>query len=277
MTTYITLDRFIDLGVEWSSKGKRNVAPAAFVLGDWHSGSTDPIAKRCWYEVCKVLKPEYLVMHDFFDGLSINHHEAHNLTLKAKRAQEGELDLLSELIGCRDDLEELTEWVDRVVVTKGNHDEFLDRYLQSGMYIKDPYNHKTALALAQVAIDGEDPLKYAIEEMIGIPTSAKEKIRWLSRDEDFFIAKIQLGAHGDKGANGAKGSLKSMEQAYGNSVTGHTHSPEILRGAWQVGTSSLLKLAYNVGPSSWLHTSCLVYPNGSRQLINVIDGQWKLD
>ena len=65
------------------------------------------------------------------------------------------------------------------------------------------------------------------------------------------------------------------ENAYGLSVTGHAHTPEILRGAWQVGTTSKLNLDYTKGsPSSWFQTACLVYPNGSRQLISVVDGKW---
>jgi hypothetical protein len=268
--------KFIDLGIEYSPKGTTKIRPAAFVLGDWHSGDTCPMAKACWEQVCKDLKPEYLVLHDAFDGKSINHHESKNTILLAQRAAEGELDLLSELVGLRDDLEELSGWVDQLVMVKSNHDEFLDRYLKDGKYTQDPYNHKTSLRLALQMLEGQDPLRYGVEEMVGLKKSIREKIRWLSRDEDFFIAKIQLGAHGDKGANGAKGSLRSMEKAYGNSVTGHSHSPEILRGAWQVGTSSHLKLTYNVGPSSWLNTSCLVYPNGARQLINAINGEWKL-
>lgn len=266
--------RFIDLGYQWSSKGKKKIQPAAFVLGDWHAGDTCPDARRCWEEVCKQLKPEYLFLHDLFDGKSINHHEKKNGILKTHRAEAGELDLMSELVKMTNDLEDLTELVDQVVVVKSNHDEFLDRYLMDGMYTQDPYNHRVSLRLASAMLDGEDPLKWAAEEMIGFKN--KDKVQWLSRDEDFFIAKIQLGAHGDKGLNGARGNIRSMEKAYGNSVTGHTHSPEILRGAWQVGTSSHLKLTYNVGPSSWLQSSCLVYPNGSRQLINVINGEWRL-
>lgn len=266
--------RFIDLGTEYSPKGKKSIRPAAFVLGDWHSGDTCPKARATWEEITRTLKPEYLVLHDAFDGKSINHHEMKNTILRSHRAQEGELDLLSELVGLRDDLEALAQLVDQVVVVKSNHDEFLDRYLKDGMYTQDPYNHKTALRLALAMLEGEDPLRWGVEEMVGMEN--KDKVRWLSRDEDFFIAKIQLGAHGDKGANGSRGSLQSMEKSYGNSVTGHSHSPEILRGAWQVGTSSLLKLSYNVGPSSWLNTSCLVYPNGARQLINMIDGKWRL-
>jgi hypothetical protein len=122
----------------------------------------------------------------------------------------------------------------------------------------------------------EDPLKYGVEKMGNINLKCMNKIKWLKRDEDLRLADIQLGAHGDKGANGARGGLQSMEFAYGNSVTGHSHSPEVLRGAWQVGTSSHLKLGYNVGPSSWLNSSCLVYPNGQRQLINAIKGKYRI-
>ena len=103
-----------------------------------------------------------------------------------------------------------------------------------------------------------------------------DKVKWLSIDDDYRVEGIQCGAHGHLGANGSRGSLEAMETAYGNSVSGHSHTPQILRGAWCVGTSSLLKLEYNRGASSWLHSSCLIYPGGARQLINCIDGKWKL-
>ena len=95
-------------------------------------------------------------------------------------------------------------------------------------------------------------------------------------DEDYKVAGIQLGVHGHLGANGSRGSLANMEKSYNKSVTGHSHSPAILRDAWVVGTSSRLRLDYNQGPSSWLNTFCLVYPNGQRQLINIIEGKYKL-
>lgn len=51
------------------------------------------------------------------------------------------------------------------------------------------------------------------------------------------------------------------------------------------GNTRLLKLAgllekmdpkKYVGASSWLNTHCLLYANGKRSLINVIDGEWRL-
>lgn len=263
---------FIDLGRKYDKLGSEKYLPEAFVLGDWHSGETDPAARKCWEEVCKLLKPKYLVLHDAFNGLSINHHEEKNTILLAQRAMEGKLVLKHEVKELADDITGLSKLVEEIVMVKSNHDEFLSRYLADGKYVKDPVNHRYALDLARAMLDGEDPLKSALADMCDI-----SKVRFLVRDESFVLGGVQLGAHGDKGPNGSRGGTKSLEGAYGNSVTGHCHSPEILRGAWVVGTSSLLRLSYNVGPSSWMHTSCLVYPNGARQLISVIDGKWRLE
>lgn len=265
---------FIDLGIRYQPDGKtQRERPEAFVLGDWHSGFTDPLAKKAWLEVCGSLSVKRLVMHDMFDGRSINHHERQDVVSRAVSADRNMDSLADEVSGLVKDIDELSDIVDELVIVKSNHDEFLDRYLRSGYYVKDPKNHRYSLDLAAATMDGHDPLQHAVNT-IGVKNP--NKVNWLSRDEDFKIAGIQLGAHGDLGANGARGTIQSIERAYGHSVTGHAHTPEILRGAWQVGTSSLLKLSYNKGPSSWMHASCLVYENGSRQMINAIEGNWVL-
>lgn len=264
---------FVDLGTKYTPQGVIEYRPEAIIPGDWHAGETDPNVADAVESMLKTYKPKYLVLHDAFNGLSINHHEEYNNLLKAKRAKAGQLDLEGEIKILVRDLNFLTGLVDNVVVVKSNHDEFLDKhYLQRGKYVDDPQNHYLSLKLALSVLDGKDALKVGAE-MLGL--ERKDKVIWLKRDEDFKIAGIQLGAHGDQGPNGAKGSLRAMEKSFGLSVTGHSHTPGILRGAWAVGTSSYLKLSYNQGPSSWLHTVCWVYPNGSRQLINVIDGKWR--
>jgi hypothetical protein len=81
--------------------------------------------------------------------------------------------------------------------------------------------------------------------------------------------------HGDKGASGQRGSIAGFSNLVDKVVVGHSHTPGIIGGAYQVGTSSRLKLDYTSGPSSWMNTHCLVYTSGKRQLINVINGKWK--
>ena len=248
---------------------------AALVLGDLHSGETDPAVMESWKDVAEIVKPDYVVVHDGFNGMSINHHEENDYLLKAQRAMNNELSLEDELKVFAEMLETLNPMARKsVVVVKSNHDDFLERYLRSGKYVEDPQNHYISLKLAQALLEGVDPLQYAVESLIGFDEDMK--IRWLARAEDFKIARIQLGAHGDKGPNGSKGNLASMEASYGQCITGHSHTAEILRGAWSVGTSSFLKLSYNKDcPSSWMNTSCILWPNGQRQLINSIAGSYR--
>jgi hypothetical protein len=268
---------FYDLGVRYTPTECIKVQPEAFVLGDWHAGETDPGAKKAWFDVSKLTNPKRILLHDAFDGISINHHERNYKLLKAKRAENNQLSLQNELSILSSDIQEIAQLTDEVVVVKSNHDQFLERYLQEAKYVDDPQNHRIALQLALQVLDGNDPLKYAVNQILGSDSKTKSKVRWLSIDNDYRVEGIQCGAHGHLGANGARGSIEAMETAYGSSVTGHSHTPQILRGAWCVGTSSYLKLDYNKGASSWLHSSCLIYPGGSRQLINCIDGEWRLE
>jgi hypothetical protein len=103
-----------------------------------------------------------------------------------------------------------------------------------------------------------------------------DQFRFLERDESYVVAGIELGMHGDKGPNGSRGSARNLARIGVKSVIGHTHSPQIFEGCYQVGTSTKLKLEYTSGPSSWLNTHCVVYASGKRSLINVIKGEWRL-
>jgi hypothetical protein len=254
------------------TKVRTNMRAEALVLGDWHSGSTDPGVIKAVKEISSLVKPKHLVVHDGFDGLSINHHEAKNRIKKAKRATKHQNVLRNEVRGYARDLVMLSKLADKVVICKSNHDTFLDRYLDGVQYLDDPVNHGYALELAAVMAKGKDPLRYAVNNCgVELP----KNIIWLSRDDDFKVKGVQLAAHGDQGPNGARGSLRNIEASYGRCIIGHSHTPGILREAWQVGTSTYLDLDYTSGPSSWLHSHCIIDKNGGRQLINIILGKWR--
>lgn len=258
---------FIDLGTSYSPDGTTEfVGAAALTPGDLHVGYTDPDVERAIYEVGKVVKPEYVLLHDFFTGASVDHHLEGRFIDRAKEfgpSLDGEVSQLAQKA------RELSE-IGKLVVIKSNHDLWLDRYLQEFRFRDDPQNLRYALGLAAMLYDGYDPLAAEVDRLA--PGAVH---RWLKRDDDFIVAGIQHGAHGDKGPNGARGSLAAMERAYGKSVTGHSHTPEILRGAWVVGTSTPLRMHYTAGPSSWLQSMIITYRNGSRQLINVLEGEWR--
>jgi len=266
---------FVDLGDFYTGNSVSKMFAEAFSLGDWHSGETDPSAVRAWKEVIDLVKPKKLFIHDGFNGMSINPHEKEKQISRAILADKGTLDLKAEITHFAKDLDMLASLpgIEQIIVVKSNHDVFLERWLEQGDWTKDPANYKLSLRLAGAMADGHNPLQFGAE-MLGL--KAKSSIKWLSIDEDYFIARIQCGAHGHKGPKGSRGNIKGMERAYGQCVTGHSHGPEILRGAYQNGTSSYLKLAYNEGPSDWVHSSTLIYSNGMRQMINSFDGDWHL-
>lgn len=264
---------FIDLGTKYSPDAKPSkVKTAAIVTGDWHAGYTDPLVKKATIEMAKYLKPDYLFMHDLFDGISVNHHINHKYLTKAMLNGQNSLD--AELSMCADELKELSLLAKKnIVVVKSNHDEFLDRWLDEGYYLKDTTNHIIGLELALAKAKGSDPLEYGIRKYNDVKNAI-----FLGSDDSFRITakSIECGQHGHLGPNGSRGSAASIEKAYGQSVTGHAHSPEILRGATVVGTSSYLKLNYNKGPSSWMQGHCVIYESGQRQSIHIFKGKWRL-
>lgn len=263
---------FIDLGYKYSKDSKKSkVETSAVIPGDWHTGYTDPVVRNAVVEMCQMLKPNHLVLHDFFDGISVNHHIDHKYLTRALMGSQNNLE--AELKMAAKELASLSKLPSKsTIIVKSNHDEFIDRWLDAGSYVQDKENHIIGLELALAKARGQDVLEYGLKKYVSLP-----KVRFLKTDESVKLTskQIEVGQHGHLGPNGARGSSISLEKAYGKSVTGHSHSPEIQRGSYVMGTSSYLKLNYNKGPSSWMQTACIIYANGDRQLINIIDKKWK--
>lgn len=272
---------FCDLGFEYGPKGAKKLSgkdAPVLVMGDYHAGEHDDSAVNAWIEVIDQLGVQEVVFHDMFNGASVNPHEENDIILKSERAEKGLNSLRKELALTANEFDRILgrKSVKKGVVVKSNHDDMLDRWLKKGAFAKDPVNFKIGVDLAS-ALTGtaKDYFKSALE--LVHPPKHMAKIQWLTVDEDYVVGGIHLGAHGDKSANGARGSIKGLAKSYPKCVIGHSHTPGIFKGAFQVGTTSLLRLGYNKGPSSWVHCSCLVYRNGQRQLINSINGAWKLN
>lgn len=276
---------FIDLGVQYLANGTtKKIDCEAFVLGDYHAGEHDLEAKAVFKAVCGEINIKNIVLHDSFNGKYHNHHDAFKTITRAKLAEHDKISLEDELSILTTELNDICTWVNgRIIVVKSNHDEVLSRYLQEARYINDPVNLRFASQLVAPMIDGIDPLVYAIKNIAKLSNkpltklNQTAKILFLERDESFKIAGIELGVHGDIGANGSRGgNLGVFERSYGACVVGHSHSAEILRDVWRVGTTSQMRLDYTSGASSWTHSSCLVYANGSRQLIHNVNGRWRI-
>lgn len=267
---------FYSLGIKYTPTGFKKESPLAMLWGDLHAGEVDPTAKKANFEIMDETGVSTVYIGDGFSGISINHHEEHNKIKRAILASQNKMNLGDEIKDFCNEINEISSrpGVNKVVIVDSNHHDFLSKhYLSEGKYIDEPQNYFLAHELVGAMGKGWNPLQYACEKIYNLKNP--EKVVWLKLDQDDRIENVQMGAHGHKGANGSKGSKRTLEEAYGEVMHGHTHSPYIFRGIFCVGTTSILRPGFNTGPSGWVHCSGNVYKNGSRELINSFNGEWR--
>ena len=257
-----------DMGVDYLPDGSIvNMRDTVMVMGDSHVGYHDYELHEKVMQLAHDTEVTEVILHDIFHGSSVSHHDAKKGITNAIKAREGKLGLERECIAVKNYLNDIVNRGFNIKVVKSNHDSHLLRYLQEGRYISDPMNYQLSTKLAYIATLELDPLQYAIEEELKYK---KDEVTWLNEDESYKVYGVECGTHGSAGSNGCKGSLIQFEKAFGNCVTAHTHSAAILRDAYTVGTVGLMDMKYNKGLSSWTRTCCLIYNNGTKQLINFI-------
>jgi hypothetical protein len=167
-------------------------------------------------------------------------------------------------------------------VVASNHDNFFARWIMDTDWRRDPDNAGFYLETAKIMVDSVkmtdsgasrvDPFTYWVDRLKG-----SAPITCLSRDQSFTLGGIELSLHGDQGPNGARGSRENLRRIGVKSIIGHSHTPGIEEGCYQAGTSTPLKLEYNSGPSSWLQAHVILYANGKRAILPIIDGHWCFD
>ncbi len=265
---------FYDLDKKYTKDSVLAANAEVLVLGDLHAGSEDPSAIKAFKETINLTNPKIVVFHDFFDGGSVNHHQKNDMYAKITRplvyqTLQNELDNL--VMTVKNWSQEFPKIMFYVV--RSNHDDFLNKFINSGDFAFDTVNYRVSLDLAIYIADGLNPLEKYVQTKLG----KVKNFRWLRRNEEIKIAGCVISAHGDKGANGSRGSLLGTEKALMNSITGHTHSPKCIRNSFQVGTCTKFDLPYTIGSASnWLHSSALLYENSQKTLITSVEGKWKI-
>lgn len=276
---------FYDLNYRYSSKEVKKVDRIeALVLGDLHARFLDSDVWAATFtdknSIVNMLRPKTLVWHDVIDFYSRSHWHRDPFVQLAKHDADIE-DVLEELQHACGLLDSVTPVDTKNVLVPSNHPDALSRWVIEADWKKDPKNMETYLRTALAMVESTkmtdegsykvDPWLWWAQQLL----KCKKRTVFLERDDPYSIKDIEIGMHGDIGPNGARGALVSFSKLGVKSVVGHSHTPGIREGAYQVGTSSNLKMEYNKGPSSWLHTHCLIYPNGKRSLVNIINGQWR--
>ena len=262
---------FNDLNKYYTTGVVAEEAAEAVSLGDSHYGMEDIISEQGSKDLVKLTKPKYVVFNDICDNRSITHHERHKIIARYRRS-ETQKTLLNELNHLA---QKMKEWINaypdcEFVVIPSNHDDFIEEWLNSGTFAFDDTNARVGAELFIAMLDGVNPIKWFLAKYHGIT-----QLKFLDRDDSFSLSSCELNTHGDKGANGAKGSVGSLEISYGKCTAAHAHTPQIYRDVYVVGTNCIPNPSYTKGStSSWLSADVVQYKNGSRQMIIKINGKF---
>lgn len=262
---------FTDLGLRTELFGRGGVRfvpvrAEAVIPGDWHTGDVDETARAATFAMFHEFEPRQIVLHDIMNGHSINHHERNKCITRSREHKNGRLSLPVELAQVADELAVISKQTPKdckVNVAKSNHDDWLARYLEEGLFTGDPQNTRLCLDLAAALADGKDPLEVAVRRSASLP-----KVTFLTRKTAIRPLGWDIGQHGDAGVNGSKGNTGQLERVSGHAVIGHQHTPAVYHGLIVVGTNTKLRLPYNErSPSTWLHANAVIWPDGSAQLL----------
>lgn len=235
----------------------------AIVLGDIHLGDLDDSVFETTKKILDRLNPKHTIIHDLFNGHSISHHDLKNPIKLYYKEVDGTNSLKREINEMLTWLENMRKY--NLVIVRSNHDDFIDRWIINADWKKDIKNSMEYMEYTKVLLENKAPkgiIPYIID-------SKFKDIKTLNRDESFVVKGWELGAHGDIGANGTRGSTTQFRKLNTKIIVGHTHTPNRKDGVLTVGTSTKLRLGYNIGPSSWLHSHVIIHKNGKAQHINI--------
>lgn len=274
---------FCDLRYEiFEDNIRENKSVPAIVFGDLHQKFLNKEVEQAAFfgenTIINHLNPEDVVIHDSLDFYAQNHHHK-GASIQFKKYIDGDMCIrteLDELIKFHKQL--LSVCTSNILYVDSNHDRALDRFLDESDIRDNPENaiiyHELNAKRYRYYVEHRqmpNALQLYFNEQVGL-----NRTIFLDNNVGHKIKDINISMHGDMGSNGSRGNLKGFCRIGEESIIGHSHTPGIALGVFQVGTSSELNLGYNKGPSSWMHTCCVIYPNGKRSLINFINGKYKL-
>ncbi len=252
---------FIDLDVEVKNQ---TISPidsiATIILGDVHESEIDEDIEHKTFAFLDIVKPNYTILHDLFNGRSISHHDKKDPVKMHQKYLKGEDFLQGEIENMFWFIQQRLKY--NLVVVPSNHNDWLDRWISSEDWKKDLRNSLWYAKLLTIALEGRAEhglIHYLIEDKFG------SVVTCLKRDQSFKIKGYELAYHGDQGQNGSKGNLKQFARLNTKVVVGDYHSGARIDGAIGVGTMTPLRLSYNKGASSWNNSHAIIHHNGKVQ------------
>lgn len=259
---------FIDINNSVNKNGVSKIKSSlGFVFGDIHAEQINrdflDVSKR----LIRKLNPEKSVLHDIFDGSTVNPHEIKDMFLQRLKITQGKHLLENEVKECLDLVEDIKGCCGEVYISESNHDNFLQRFIDSENWKKDLHNSPAYLkyALIQQTVDLRkygNILGYLIWERFG------DSVKYMKMGDSVYIADYQVASHGDFSSNGAKGATRGFSRLNLKLIHAHSHSPMLHNNVTCVGVTCHTEQWYNrKGLSSWAYAHSVIHDNGKNQLL----------
>lgn len=271
-----------DINVRYTERGAQAAPPPlALVMGDTHVDFIDPQVENATFGaggMVDVLRPKHLIYHDLLDSYSCNPHHLGNPFNVIAKSRAHAHDVRAETDRAIQFVADRARKGTLSVVVAANHNDMLRRWMLRHDWKLDPTNAEfyleTALAMVRETKLTSRGTEYPDPFTMHFRRKKVPFTHVLDEDESLVLGGVELGMHGDLGPNGARGSAKNLSRIGVKSIVGHSHSPAIEEGCYQVGTSTKLRLEYNHGPSSWLNAHAILHADGKRQIVPIIEGAW---
>lgn len=258
-----------------------NGSVPAIVIGDEHVVHIDETVVDATFDnddsLINVLNPKHIIRHDVLDFFASNHHHAKDFFLQYKKHRDNTHIVEDELVDTTDYLIRTTPLNTTSIIVSSNHNDHLTRWLQECNPKTEAWNAKIYHKLMHLKLDSIDNN----ESLTPFELWYKEeydcnRVQFIKESESFMIKGIEIALHGHYGINGSRGSAMQFSKLGMKTIIGHSHTPMIIGDCFQVGHSCNAKMGYNQGPSSWNNAHCIIHNDGSRQMIFVKKGKWRL-
>lgn len=272
--------------VKVTSKNVSASQALALSTGDTH---IDHIDMDCWNWTKDIIansNPQKVIFHDAFDGSSyyVNHHIQNSLLKRENQEMsiKKELDDFINFFLRETILDKKLKNRD-IALVASNHHEFIDRFIEDENRLKGLTN-ELAISIMRGDLKKEKIVQETIEVFSELIKYKKQglnplkeycikrekrlaKMLWWERDTTEYVADKIVSDHGDKGVNGARGSVGSLAKANPKkTITGHTHTPERTPEGNSVNGHTCISNPDYCDPSgytTWAQAHNLIYPNGA--------------